>query len=85
MALNSFITEDGLEMGRAQVVQAEAAGVKPSADMNPFCSNDNGCRISVIVNGVSIGNMRAKDYFAYKKKLIPQIMELTNAWMRTMM
>lgn len=36
MALNSFITEDGLEMGRAQVVQAEAAGVKPSADMNPI-------------------------------------------------
>ena len=37
MALNSFITEDGLEMGRAQVVQAEAAGVKPSADMNASC------------------------------------------------
>ena len=76
MALNSFITEDGLEMGRAQVVQAEAAGVKPSADMNPILlkpTTDVGSQ--VIVNGVSIGNMRAKDYFAYKKQLIPQIME----------
>ena len=76
MALNSFITEDGLEMGRAQVVQAEAAGVKPSAYMNPILlkpTTDIGSQ--VIVNGVSIGNMRAKDYFAYKKQLIPQIME----------
>ena len=74
MALNSFITEDGLEMGRAQVVQAEAAGVKPSADMNPILlkpTTDVGSQ--VIVNGVSIGNMRAKDYFAYKKQLIPDI------------
>ena len=37
MALNSFITEEGLEMGRAQVMQAEAAGVKPAAAMNPIC------------------------------------------------
>ena len=76
MALNSFITEDGLEMGRAQVVQAEAAGVKPSAYMNPILlkpTTDIGSQ--VIVNGVSVGNMRAKDYFAYKKQLIPQIME----------
>ena len=36
MALNSFITEDGLEMGRAQVVQAEAAGVAPQVEMNPI-------------------------------------------------
>ena len=35
MALNSFITEDGLEMGRAQVVQAGAAGIRPEASMNP--------------------------------------------------
>ena len=36
MALNSYITEEGLEMGRAQVVQAEAAGVRPTVDMNPI-------------------------------------------------
>ena len=36
MALNSFVTNEGLEMGRAQVMQAEAAGIEPSADMNPI-------------------------------------------------
>ncbi|MEY8353786.1 cobyric acid synthase [Lachnospiraceae bacterium 54-53] len=74
MALNSYITEEGLEMGRAQVVQAEAAGVKPEAAMNPILlkpTNDTGSQ--VIVNGVSIGNMPAREYFAYKKKLIPEI------------
>ncbi|WP_367566069.1 cobyric acid synthase [Lacrimispora sp.] len=74
MALNSYITEEGLEMGRAQVVQAEAAGVKPSAAMNPILlkpTNDSGSQ--VIVNGISIGNMPARDYFAYKKNLIPEI------------
>ncbi len=74
MALNSFITEEGLEMGRAQVVQAEAAGITPLAAMNPVLlkpTNDTGSQ--VIVNGVSIGNMPAKEYFAYKKNLIPEI------------
>ena len=74
MALNSFITEEGLEMGRAQVVQAEAAGIKPDAAMNPILlkpTNDIGSQ--VIVNGISIGNMPAREYFAYKKKLIPEI------------
>ncbi len=74
MALNSYITEEGLEMGRAQVVQAEAAGVKPEAAMNPILlkpTNDTGSQ--VIVNGISMGNMAAKEYFAYKKQLIPEI------------
>ena len=68
MALNSYITADGLEMGRAQAVQAEAAGTEPRADMNPILlkpTTDIGSQ--VIVNGISRGNMRAKDYFAYKK------------------
>ena len=63
MALNSFITEDGLEMGRAQVMQAEAAGVAPSVYMNPILlkpTNDVGSQ--VIVNGKAIGNMSARDY-----------------------
>ena len=74
MALNSFITEDGLEMGRAQVMQAEAAGVAPSVYMNPILlkpTNDIGSQ--VIVNGKVIGNMAARDYFKYKKQLIPDI------------
>lgn len=74
MALNSYITEDGLEMGRAQVVQAEAAGIKPQADMNPILlkpTSDSGSQ--VIVHGVPIGTMPAKEYFAYKKTLIPEV------------
>ena len=76
MALNSYITREGLEMGRAQVVQAEAAMTEPLADMNPILlkpTNDIGSQ--VIVQGVSIGNMPAREYFAYKKTLIPKIME----------
>ena len=76
MALNSFITEEGLEMGRAQVMQAEAAGIRPSVYMNPILlkpTTDVGSQ--VIVNGEVLGNMKASDYFAYKKQLVPQIME----------
>ena len=79
MALNSYITADGLEMGRAQAVQAEAAGTEPRADMNPILlkpTTDIGSQ--VIVNGISRGNMRAKDYFAYKKELIPEILAAYN-------
>nr|WP_295679770.1 cobyric acid synthase [uncultured Lachnoclostridium sp.] len=75
MALNSFITEDGYEMGRAQVVQAEAAGIKPSVLMNPILlkpTTDVGSQ--VIVNGEVRGNMTASNYFKYKKELIPEIM-----------
>lgn len=76
MALNSFITEEGLEMGRAQVMQAEAAGVKPSVLMNPVLlkpTNDVGSQ--VIVNGEVLGVMPAREYFKYKKNLIPEVMK----------
>ena len=76
MALNSFITPDGLEMGRAQVVQAEAAGIEPAVEMNPILlkpTNDTGSQ--VIVMGEIAGNMSAKDYVAHKKELIPDIMK----------
>ena len=76
MALNSFITADGFEMGRAQVVQAYCAGVAPDVRMNPILlkpTNDTGSQ--VIVNGVPRGTMGAVDYFRYKKALIPDIME----------
>ena len=75
MALNSYITDEGLEMGRAQVVQAEAAGVNPSVLMNPVLlkpTTDVGSQ--VIVNGEVRANMSAADYFKYKKELIPDIM-----------
>lgn len=75
MALNSFITPDGSEIGRAQALQAEAAGIAPSALMNPILlkpTTDVGSQ--VIVNGKVRGNMRAADYFRRKKELIPDIM-----------
>ena len=62
MALNSSITADGSEMGRAQVMQAEAAGVEPEATMNPILlkpTNDTGSQ--VIVRGRAIGNMGARE------------------------
>lgn len=76
MALNSYVTEDGLEMGRAQVMQAEAAGIKPDVCMNPILLKPtNNIGSQVIVNGLVKGNMKARDYFAYKKELIPDILE----------
>ena len=79
MALNSFITSEGLEMGRAQVVQAEAAGLEPSVLMNPILlkpTNDVGSQI--IVNGEVRGQMNARDYFAMKKELLPDVMKAYN-------
>ncbi len=75
MALNSGVTRDGLEMGRAQIAQAEAAGQEPDVRMNPILlkpSSDVGSQI--IVNGVARGNMSASEYFAYKKQLVPEIL-----------
>lgn len=74
MALNSFITKEGLEMGRAQVMQAEAAGTEPMVCMNPILLKPTSHTGSqVIVNGEVIGNMSAREYFAYKKQLVPDI------------
>ncbi len=79
MALNSFVTREGLEMGRAQVMQAEAAGVEPSVLMNPILlkpNSDTGSQ--VIVNGEVLGDMAAKEYFVFKKSLVPHIMKAYN-------
>ncbi len=76
MALNSFITKEGLEMGRAQAMQAEAAGLEPSVLMNPVLLkpvDDTGSQ--VIVNGEVLGNMSAREYFRYKRELVPDIMQ----------
>lgn len=80
MALNSFITEEGLEMGRAQAVQAEACGIAPSVRMNPVLLKpvtDLGSQ--VIVNGEVRGNLSATEYFAMKRSLIPDIMRAYNS------
>ena len=80
MALNSYVTWDGLEMGRAQVMQAQAAGIEPDVRMNPIllkpCS-DTGSQ--VIVNGEVRGQMPAAEYFKYKAQLIPDILSAYNS------
>ena len=76
MALNSYVTRDGLEMGRAQVVQAQAAGAEPDVRMNPVLlkpSSDTGSQ--VIVLGEIRGQMSAAEYFRYKKQLFPEVLD----------
>lgn len=76
MALNSGVTRDGLEMGRAQIVQAEAAGIMPDVRMNPILlkpNSDTGSQ--VIVMGKPVADMSAKDYYSYKTSLVPVIKE----------
>lgn len=76
MALNSYITNEGLEMGRAQVMQAEAAKIEPSVLMNPILlkpTNDMGCQ--VIVNGEVAETMTAGNYYDYKTILRPIVIE----------
>ena len=63
MALNSYVTKKGLEMGRAQVAQAEAAGLDPSVDMNPVLLKPTGnSQSQVILMGKPVGNMSAREY-----------------------
>lgn len=76
MALNSFVTNDGGEIGRAQAFQAEAAGVEPTVDMNPILlkpTSDIGSQ--VIIHGKVYGNMRAQEYHRFKKTAMRYVME----------
>lgn len=74
MALNSFITKEGLEMGRAQVFQAEACGIEPSANMNPILLKPSGNhRCQVIVNGKLREDMASSDYHKYKPQLAKEL------------
>lgn len=79
MALNSYVTREGFEMGRAQVMQAEAAGLEPKVEMNPVLlkpTSDQGSQ--VIVMGKALGNMGAMDYMQWKEKLLPVIDDAYN-------
>ena len=76
MALNSFITREGGEMGRAQVVQAEAAGIAPDVRMNPILlkpTTDMGSQ--VIVGGRVLGNMGAMEYYRRKAEFLPAVLD----------
>ena len=75
MALNSYITKDGLEIGRAQAMQAEACGIDPTVEMNPILLKPtSNVGSQVIVNGEVRGNMKAMDYYRNKKQLVPDVM-----------
>lgn len=80
MALNSYITREGLEMGRAQVMQAEACGLEPDVRMNPILlkpTSDH--RSQVIVNGEVLETMDAAAYFHQKPSLLPHIQQAYQA------
>jgi len=69
MSLNSFVTQDGGELGRAQAYQAEACGIKPHVSMNPILLKPSGDNMSqVIVMGKVTENRNAKNYYAQHKK-----------------
>src|SRR5437588_7496422 len=71
MALNSFVTRDGKEMGRAQVVQAEAAGIEPRAEMNPVLLKPEGdARSQVIVMGRPLATLDARAYWRNRSGLL---------------
>lgn len=76
MALNSAVTSDGGEIGRAQAVQAQAAGLAPHTDMNPVLlkpNSDTGAQ--VIVHGRAVGNMHAIEYHDYKSTARKAVLE----------
>ncbi|AAK79342.1 adenosylcobyric acid synthase [Clostridium acetobutylicum] len=76
MSLNSYITLDGKEMGRAQVLQAYAAGLEPEVYMNPILlkpTTDKSCQ--VIVKGEVYGVSSAKNYYNMKKEFAPMLKE----------
>jgi adenosylcobyric acid synthase len=76
MALNSAVTADGGEIGRAQAVQAQAAGLAPQTDMNPVLlkpNSDTGAQ--VIIQGRAIGNMHAVAYHDYKQTARAAVLE----------
>jgi adenosylcobyric acid synthase len=76
MALNSFVTPEGGEIGRAQAVQAQACGISPHTDMNPILlkpNSDTGSQ--VIVQGKAVGNMAVQEYTAFKSEAFARVRE----------
>ena len=76
MALNSAVTVDGGEIGRAQAVQAQACGIEAHTDMNPVLLKPNSnTGAQVIVNGHAIGDMDARSYHAFKPRVMQSVLE----------
>jgi adenosylcobyric acid synthase len=76
MALNSYVCRDGSEIGRAQVAQAEAAGIEPEADMNPILLKPTGNhRIQVVLHGRVYDTMTAAEYYERKSFFLNHALE----------
>jgi adenosylcobyric acid synthase len=76
MALNSAVTVDGGEIGRAQALQAQAAGIEPHTDMNPVLLKPNSdTAVQVVIHGRPLADMNARDYHAYKAIAMGAVME----------
>ncbi len=76
MSLNSAVTVDGGEIGRAQAVQAEACCIPPSTDMNPILLKPNSdVGAQVIISGKAIGNFKAQEYHALKPELLGRVVQ----------
>ena len=76
MSLNSFVTPEGGEIGRAQAMQAQACDISPHTDMNPILlkpNSDTGSQ--VVVRGRPVGNMNVQEYDAYKPALLETVQE----------
>src|SRR6266567_3743331 len=74
MALNSFATREGHEIGRAQAMQAESAGIEPHVDMNPILlkpTSDVGSQ--VVINGKVLGNYSGDDYYQQRPLLLDTV------------
>lgn len=76
MGLNSYVTDSGLEIGRAQAMQAEAAGLEPTVEMNPILLKPFSDQASqVVVMGKPVASMRGRDYYKKKEELWPLVDE----------
>ncbi len=76
MALNSFVTPDGLEIGRAQAMQAEAAGIPCDVRMNPILLKPTGDKKSqIVLNGSVYAEMGAAEYYRRKREFLPEILD----------
>ncbi len=74
MSLNSFVTQEGAEMGRAQVYQARAAGLDPHVDMNPVLLKPSAGEVSqIVVMGRPIDHMTVRQYHAYQDQVWPVV------------
>ncbi len=76
MALNSAVTQDGGEIGRAQAVQAQAAGLEPHTDMNPVLLKPNtDIGAQVIIQGHALTELDARDYHNYKPRAMEAVLD----------